>query len=164
MPAGTGCSFDDGVAVSIFRKLVAGTMAILGVSGVAKAAAQNSPVWADTNSSVTYGTEATDPDAADKAAIAQLKAQGSDITKPTDVFFYLYFPSKVTAEALRAEFSDRGFSVDIHQPAGYEVWVLAANKTMVPDETTIISLSHDFTALAETQGGHYDGWEAALVD
>jgi hypothetical protein len=125
--------------------------------------AQNNPVWADKNSNVTYGSVATNSDDADRQAIAGLKTQGSDITKPTDVIFYLYFPSQAQAEALRPPISSMGFNVDVHKLDGYGVWTLAANKTMVPSESNILELSHKFADLAASQKGEYDGWEAALV-
>jgi len=138
-------------------------MALVSMAGVDNAPNQNNPVWADNQSSVKLGSATTDADEADRLAIARLKDQGSDITKPTDVIFYLYFPTQANAEVLRASISDMGFNVDIHQLDGYKEWTLAANKTMVPSEANILSLSHQFESMAASEDGTYDGWEAALV-
>ena len=138
-------------------------MAFVGMASGDNALSQNNPVWADKQSSVVFGSATTDADEADRAAIAQLKDQGSDITKPTDVIFYLYFPTKAKAEKLRASISAMGFNVDIHQLDGYSEWTLVANKTMVPSEANILPLSHKFENMAASEGGAYDGWEAALV-
>ncbi len=138
-------------------------MALVGLAGGLDAPSQNNPVWADNQSSVTFGSATTSADEADRSVIAQLKSQGSDTTKPTDVIFYLIFPTQTHAEALKATISSMGFNVDIHQLEGYSEWTLAANKTMVPDEINILPLSHKFEAMAATEAGTYDGWEAALV-
>lgn len=97
-------------------------------------------------------------------AIAELKAQGSDITKPTNVIFYLYFQKRSQAEALKGQITKLGFQVDIHKIQDYDLWTLAANKTMVPSENNVISLGQQFTAMASSEGGKYDGWEAAHVN
>ncbi len=112
---------------------------------------------------VTPTGTAEDSDDSDRQVIAQLKAQGSDVTKPTDVIFYLYFHTQAQAEALRTTVSAMGFTVDVHQVDAPPAWALVANKTMAPSEAAILNLSHRFTALALSQQGIYDGWEAALV-
>jgi len=132
---------------------------LTGVCVTNAAAAQT----ASDNWTVTSTGAADNPDDADRQVIAQLKAQGSDITKPTDVIFYLYFHTQAQAEALRGAVSALGFTVDIHQVDRPPAWTLVANKTMVPSETAIIDLSHRLTTLATSQQGIYDGWEAALV-
>jgi hypothetical protein len=111
----------------------------------------------------TVTGETTNADDADRQVIAQLKAQGSDITKPTDVIFYLYFHTQGQAETLRAQIASMGFTVTIQPNDNPPAWALVANKTLVPNEDTILYLSHTFTTLAASQSGFYDGWEAALV-
>ena len=134
-------------------------MILAGVCVVSTASAQET---AD-KSTVTPTGQFDNADEADRQVIAQLKAQGSDVTKPTDVVFYLYFHTQAQAEALRGTVSSMGFAVDIHQNGSPPAWALVANKTMVPGEAAILDLSHRFTALAASQQGIYDGWEAALV-
>ncbi|HTM80143.1 hypothetical protein [Asticcacaulis sp.] len=71
--------------------LILRIMAVVGLAGGVNAPSQNNPAWADNQSSVTLGSATTDADEADRSVIAQLKTQGSDTTKPTDVIFYLIF-------------------------------------------------------------------------
>ena len=170
MPVGTGYNFSraTGPAPICLRGtkldgLILRIMAVVGLAGGVNAPSQNNPVWADNQSSVTLGSATTDADEADRSVIAQLKAQGSDTTKPTDVIFYLIFPTQAHAEALRDSISAMGFNVDIHKLDGYSEWTLAANKTLVPSETNILPLSHKFEAMALSEDGEYDGWEAALL-
>ena len=148
---------------NMMKTVIAGAFALATLSAAHNALAQNKPVWADTTSKVTLGATANTADDADRLVIAQLKEQGSDITKPTDVIFYLYFPTQADAESLRATVADMGFTVDIHQIDGYTDWTLAANKTMIPSEDNILPLNHKFDDLAASKNGTYDGWEAALV-
>lgn len=119
-------------------------------------------VGADKSTITSIGQFSSDDDA-DRQTISQLKAQGSDVTKPTDVIFYLYFHTQAEAEALRPEIAKMGFTVDVHSVDNPSAWAVVANKTMTPSEAGIIDMSHQFTALATAHSGIYDGWEAALV-
>ncbi len=136
-----------------------GVMILAGSCAYGVASAQDGSV----NAVAVATGDTANADDADRQVIAQLKAQGSDITKPMDVIFYLYFHTQAQAEALRASVSSMGFTVNIQRNDNPPAWALVANKTIVPDEDTILPLSHKFTALAASQSGVYDGWEAALV-
>lgn len=144
----------------MLRKLSA--FFLLAVVGSSTAFAQ-APITFDDKSStgVTVHGAIWDADEADRMVIANLKAQGSDVSQPTDVIFYFVMPSKTSANAAVKDISVLGF--DCKTAKHKKLWIIAANKTMVPAEDSILSMSRLFTTIAEKHSGSYDGWEAALV-
>ena len=141
--------------------ILAAALTLAGLSG--PVSAQDKPVWADPNSKATFGSATTDADQADREAVANLVAQGSDITKPTDVIYYFVMPTKATARRVEPQVVSQGFTVRVEKSPEYGVWFVIANKTLVPSESAILDWSHMFEAIAEKEGGQLDGWEAALV-
>lgn len=144
----------------MLRKLTAFFLLAFVGSGTVLA---QTPIRFDDKSStqVTFHGATMDADEADRMVIANLKAQGSDVSHPTDVIFYFVMPSKTSANTAVKEISVLGFNCKTEKHE--KLWVIAANKTMVPAEDAIISTSRLFTAIAEKHSGAYDGWEAALV-
>lgn len=106
--------------------------------------------------------EASDPDdIADSVIVENLRDAGSDLSKPHAVDFNLYFPDESAARRVGAQLNAQGFDVSIDE--GEEDWAVEATKTMVPDADEITKVGKSLRALAESEGGEYDGWGAAVV-
>jgi len=99
----------------------------------------------------------------DEQAIAQLKQAGSDLSKPHPVEFYLYLPTKESAENVGAALSSKRFSVEVRPAAIGNMWLCLAKRDMVPEASTLVSARRMLTELATKFGGEYDGWEAEVV-
>ena len=109
-------------------------------------------------------------DAMDRDVIAQLKSNGSDVTKPTDVLHYLYIPSRRDAEAVSRRSVAAGYRAAVEDPLGMlpngtmeKRYSVKAHKTVVPSIENIRRARAFFEVLARRYGGEYDGWEAAIV-
>jgi hypothetical protein len=101
----------------------------------------------------------------DSRTIDRLRKAGSDPFKPHDVDFFFALPSEEATRAVNAQLEVEGFAVDIKAvPDTTELpYSLHARKSMRLSVPDMRELSRRFGALAEAQGGRYDGWAADVV-
>jgi hypothetical protein len=106
----------------------------------------------------------------DAALLAQLRAHGSDLTKRTDIVFYLYIPKFEDARAANAELQRNGYDPEVRQPlgklpsGGYESrYAVVAHIQEVPTPENIQAARTLYEGLARRYNGEYDGWEAAVA-
>jgi hypothetical protein len=102
----------------------------------------------------------------DERLIDRLRKSGSDPFQPHDVDFFMAMPSEEAGRAIAAVLEPEGFRVDIH-PApdnpGDHPFSLHAMKPMRLSVPAMKELTKRFQLMAKEQGGHYDGWSAAVV-
>jgi len=101
----------------------------------------------------------------DAKQIEQLRAQGSDPFQPHLVDFFFALPSESACDAVRRQLEFDGFTVDsraLSDPVDHP-YSLHASKSLRLSVPDMRDLSRRFGALAEAQGGRYDGWTAAVV-
>ena len=65
---------------------------------------------------------------------------------------------------LPAQLRGDSLTVDVRPGAQGPDWLLLVTHTIVVDEATIGALCSRFENLARSDGGEYDGWEAAAAD
>ena len=95
----------------------------------------------------------------DELVLRQLKKAGSDLSKPHRIEFFLYFPTQSVAEQAPVRIREQGFVVEVRPAAqSKSEWLCFATKTMVPDLSALQKIRRDFTALAASLHGQYDGW------
>jgi len=100
----------------------------------------------------------------DAAVVEQLRSSGSDLSKPHSIEFYLYFPTESKAQWAARRLEYQGFHAAVSPPeAGIPEWRLLATRIMQPDPKELADLRAMLDDLAGSQGGVYDGWEAAIV-
>jgi len=112
--------------------------------------------------------EASDPDdVPDSVVVENLAGAGSDVSKPHDIDFTLYFPAEAAARRVGEKLTSEGFKVALDFVAADgnedEFWSIDATKSMVPDPDEITIVGQSLRTLAESEGGEYDGWGAAVV-
>lgn len=100
----------------------------------------------------------------DALVIDNLRAAGSDLGKPHEIDFWLYFPSKSSATAAAAEMRSVGYLVlSVDQQPGRADWRLRAQRRMLPRLDSMVATTRTLEAIAQRNGGDYDGWETAVV-
>lgn len=109
-------------------------------------------------------------DQKDDALLAQLREHGSDLSKPTDVVFYLYIPGLEDAQAAAAQLKMHGYAPDVRAPLGklpsgaYEArYSVVAHVEEAPSTENIKKARLLYSGLARRYHGEYDGWEAAVA-
>jgi regulator of RNase E activity RraB len=106
--------------------------------------------------------QTSDPDdVPDSVVVENLRNAGSDLSKPHSIDFDLYFPDEAAARRVASRLTSQGFAVTVDE--GEEDWSVEATRTMVPDADEITKAGKSLRALAESEGGEYDGWGAAVV-
>jgi hypothetical protein len=101
--------------------------------------------------------------ASDKQVLQQLRKAGADLTKATEVNYYLYFPDSVTASHAADSARAFGFDAEVRDGRGRAEWLCLATKNMIPDTIAIFAATKELSDLTRSLHGEYDGWEAALT-
>ncbi len=106
----------------------------------------------------------------DERVLQALAAAGSDLSKSTDIVFYLYIPERDDAERCYTELWEHGYRARVSTPLGElpsgaseHRWSVISNLEAVPTPATILASRELMEHLAQKFGGDYDGWEAAVA-
>jgi hypothetical protein len=106
----------------------------------------------------TYST----PGESDRLILEQLREAGADLDRPRHVIQYLYFPDEAGARAAAETLAASGYDVDVRPPReGIEQWAAVAETHTLVNEEWLAGMRPRLEAIAEANGGEYDGWEAA---
>jgi hypothetical protein len=100
---------------------------------------------------------------ADRQTLRALRDAGADLTKATEVNFYLYFPSQAAADSAAAQATTPELPTQVKRAADGSAWLCLVSGEMVPTEEAIHAASTRLQAVAVAHGGEYDGWEAAVT-
>ena len=99
----------------------------------------------------------------DGQVIEQLKKAGSNLSKPHDAEFFLYFPTKEAADRVAENLKSSGFGTTVRAVAKGPEWLLLATKAIIPTEAEMVRLRTELSALSEKEQGSYDGWGTPVV-
>jgi hypothetical protein len=102
----------------------------------------------------------------DERLIERLRKSGSDPFQPHEVDFFMAMPSEAAGHTVAAILEVEGYHVDVHaapdNPSAHP-FSLHATKSMRLSVPGMHELTKRFGELAKANGGHYDGWSAAVV-
>ena len=102
----------------------------------------------------------TDPD---REALDRLEQAQSDLSKPHNIEFFLYFSTKTAANDAATQIELQGFKTRVSRSGKGAEWLCFATKPMIPEHAALLSIRHSFEVLASSFGGEYDGWGARVV-
>ena len=103
------------------------------------------------------------PNSLDRETLDAMKANGADLSKPTEISFFLYFPSEHGAAKAAAELRRSGYSAEVRPPLpDFDEWLCYATRRMVPSAEGIEDVRAELESLAGRFSGDFDGWEAAI--
>ena len=101
----------------------------------------------------------------DAHVIEGLRDAGSDMSKPHDIDFFFYFPSRQKAEAAIADLKSLGYIiVEAGVTPGQSDWHVHASRRMVPDLEAMNASTRTLEALGAKHDGEYDGWGTSVVE
>ncbi|MCD9029573.1 ribonuclease E inhibitor RraB [Luteimonas sp. BDR2-5] len=101
----------------------------------------------------------------DARVIENLVAAGSDISKPHNIDFFMFLPSKAKAKAAATEIEQLGYTIaSVDRPPGRSQWQVHATRVMAPQLEAMTATTRALTAIAAKHGGGYDGWGTGVVE
>jgi len=106
-------------------------------------------------------SESGDPD---DVTLRQLEAAGANLSKETEMLFFLYFPTEGHAKSAANVARREGFEARVMAPQkGFTEWNTRLRGRMVPTRAAIKATRKRLEELAGSLGGDFDGWEAAVT-
>jgi hypothetical protein len=117
------------------------------------------------------------PDDEDGAVLADLAAQGVDMSQPLLIEFAVDAPDEDSAEAIEEALKKEGYDTQIEFDEGEPdehgeidpddeefgpAWTVYANVNMIPEYDEIMRIQADLDRLAGPFGGKSDGWSTML--
>jgi Regulator of ribonuclease activity B len=101
----------------------------------------------------------------DEHLVKNLRAQGGDPFRPSDVDFFFDLPDQRACEQVGALLRERGYAVDFRRvdPERGDSFTLHAFISMRISVPEMQKLRRELTALAVHHGGRYDGWATAGI-
>ncbi|MDH7453707.1 ribonuclease E inhibitor RraB [Luteimonas composti] len=101
----------------------------------------------------------------DARVIENLISAGSDISKPHNIDFFMFMPSKSKAKSAAAEMEKLGYTIaSIDRDAGQSQWQIHAIRVMAPQLDAMTATTRTLESVAAKHGGDYDGWGASVVE
>lgn len=113
------------------------------------------------------------PDDPDGAVLADLAAQGVDMSQPLDIEFPVIASDESSANGIASALSQAGYDPQIQydegEPGDFDddedlgpIWDVYVNIRMVPEYEEIMRIQDDLDRLAGPFGGASDGWGVML--
>src|SRR5688572_22890891 len=99
----------------------------------------------------------------DQQVLDQLKKAGSDLSKPHNIEFFLYFPTDVSANAAAKDVKAEVDNVRVQLGSDQKTWLCFGTKRMIPNHSKLVALRKRFNEIAHTGAGIYDGWGTEVV-
>lgn len=99
----------------------------------------------------------------DRVVLDQLEQAGSDLSKPHDVDFFLYFPSEQAANEAAKEINLEVDNLNVELGADDVNWLCFGTKSVVPELDELLRLRIRFNEIANKYDGMYDGWGTEVV-
>ena len=109
------------------------------------------------------GRDVTFPRDRDGAVLRRLHESGSDLSKPHDVEFFLYFPTEKHALAAAMQIGEP-FAVKVDNAADGSQWLVLATQAVVPEYHRMADIRQRLESVAEKFDGEYDGWGTSVVE
>ena len=99
----------------------------------------------------------------DYKVIEALKNNGSDISKPHEIDFFLDFEKLEQAAPVAQAMDKDGFNVRMFEN-GDGTFTIEAKKVLIPSLETMQDITKMLIALTKEHGGKYDGWGTEVVE
>jgi len=94
----------------------------------------------------------------DLDAIESLRAAGADLTQPQWLEFVFHFDDVERAQKAWNSLAGEGFRGGIKPAGGGKDYLVFARKLMLVEPGALAHLREHFEALAQANGGTYEGW------
>jgi|SRR5690606_16823030 regulator of RNase E activity RraB len=101
----------------------------------------------------------------DARVIENLISAGSDISKPHNIDFFMFMPSKAKANSAAAEMEHLGYTIaSVDRDSAQSQWQIHATRVMAPQLDAMTATTRTLESVAAKHGGDYDGWGTGVVE
>ena len=98
----------------------------------------------------------------DRRVLEHMRKAGADLSKETDVRWYVYLPERASAETFAEKARAGGWTVAVREGADGTSWLALCSRAAVPAAETIRNMRKSLSAWGEGLEADVDGWEAAI--
>jgi Regulator of ribonuclease activity B len=120
-------------------------------------------LWLFRRSGVHPVEQSQIPEDPDGQVLKQLVAAGSDLSKPHEVEFFLYFPDEERASRAYRDLAAEGYSGKVDRAAKGPGWLCFVTRQIVPSHSTMLAIRSRMEGLAKEGSGEYDGWGTEIT-
>ncbi len=93
-------------------------------------------------------TKRNPEDTATMAALERYREQGSDLSRPMEVDFFVATPTKEAAEAVAQLVTPRGFVTKVERTEATGGWTCYCTKTLIPSYANVREIERELDAIA----------------
>jgi hypothetical protein len=91
------------------------------------------------------------------AALDRYRAQGSDLSRPMEIDFFVAAPTQEAADSVARHALALGFATKV-EPTEATGWTCYCTKSLIPSYANVRAIEHQLDALARAYGGRADGF------
>ena len=90
-------------------------------------------------------------------ALKRLEDDGSDLSKPMLIDFFVSVPSEASGKLVASEADSLGFNTSVEKDDDGD-WTCYCETTLIPSYTTIVNIEEKLNNIAIKYGGYSDGF------
>ncbi len=98
------------------------------------------------------------PDDATRDALELIARDGSDLTRPLSMDFFVAVPDEKAGRFIADRVIDLGFGASVERDAETGKWTCYCTKNLVPAYETVVAIESELDLLARRVGGYADGF------
>lgn len=95
---------------------------------------------------------------ATRAALARIARDGSDMTRPLEMDFFVAVPDVHAGKVVAARAAQLGFVTSVEQDAESGDWTCYCTKELVPRFDAVVAIEQQLDAIGRDVGGYADGF------
>jgi regulator of RNase E activity RraB len=97
-------------------------------------------------------------DDATEAALQRIARDGSDLSRPLKMDFFVAVPDQASGQVMAARASELGFDTSVERDVATEEWTCYCTKVLVPTHAAVVAIESQLDSLAREIGGYIDGF------
>ena len=105
---------------------------------------------------MTMNSRLSDEDTQD--ALLRLAQQGSDLSRPMLIDFFVVVPSYAAGQRFADEIRAQDFATSLERDDEDQTWTCYCSTTLVPEYSAITDVEKKLGEIAKKHGGHLDGF------
>ena len=92
------------------------------------------------------------------SALKEYQENGSDMTKPMVIDFFISVPTKKVGKKIAKVVRDLGFNPSLHYDDEFEEWTCNCTLSLIPNYEEVTKIERKLSDVATKYGGYIDGF------